>query len=168
MWKILNRVEQEISLTYLKTKQFLFRGDGGLFSFTLSKHFRVFSGKICCNEMTAPRDLMQRDDGAERSIRWPWILLRCARQAPVENPKQSRARDFTHLPPNQTLPLPRPRRLHLLHSPEALLRFFRQDLLQRDDGTERSDAMRRRRQEICPVAMDPPSMVRVFAADESV
>ncbi|KAF7832573.1 uncharacterized protein G2W53_014906 [Senna tora] len=69
-------VEQEISLTYLQTKHFLFRGGGGFFSFTLSKHFRVFSGKICCNEMTTPRDLMQRDDGAERSVRWPWILLR--------------------------------------------------------------------------------------------
>ncbi|KAF7832904.1 uncharacterized protein G2W53_015237 [Senna tora] len=168
MWKILNRVEQEISLTYLQTKHFLFRGDGGFFSFTLPKHFCIFSGKICCNETTAPRDLMQRDDDAESSVRWPWILLRCARQEPVENPKQSRARDFPHLPPNQTLSLPRQRRLLLLHSPEALMRFLRQDLLQRDDGAERYDATRRRRQEICPVAMDPPSMVRVFAVDESV
>ncbi|KAF7832715.1 uncharacterized protein G2W53_015048 [Senna tora] len=32
----------------------------------------------------------------------------------------------------------------------------------------RSATTRRRRREICPVAMDPPSMVRVFAADESV
>ncbi|KAF7826612.1 uncharacterized protein G2W53_017776 [Senna tora] len=56
----------------------------------------------------------------------------------MENPKQSRARDFPHLPPNQTLPLPRWRRLLLIHSPEALLRFLRQDLLQRDDGAERS------------------------------
>ncbi|KAF7832429.1 uncharacterized protein G2W53_014762 [Senna tora] len=80
----------------------------------------------------------------------------------------SRARDFPHLPPNKTLPLPRRRRLLLLHSPEALLRFLRQDLLQRDDHAERSDAMRGRRREICLVAMDPPSMVRVFAADESV
>ncbi|KAF7832736.1 uncharacterized protein G2W53_015069 [Senna tora] len=67
----------------------------------------------------------------------PINLLR-ARQEHVENPKQSRAKDFPHLPPNQTLPLPRQRRLLLLHSPEALLRFLRQDLLQRDDGTERS------------------------------
>ncbi|KAF7832459.1 receptor-like protein kinase THESEUS 1 [Senna tora] len=80
----------------------------------------------------------------------------------------SRARDFPHLPPNQTLPLPRRRRLLLLHSPEALLHFLRQDLLQRGDGAEKSNATRRRRREICPVAMDPPSMVRVFAADESV
>ncbi|KAF7832426.1 uncharacterized protein G2W53_014759 [Senna tora] len=87
LWKILNRVEQEISLTYLQTKHFLFRSGGGFFSFTLPKHFCVFSGKICCNETTAPRDLMQRDDGAR---------------------------------------------------------------------------------DICPVAMDPPSMVRVFAADDSV
>ncbi|KAF7832727.1 uncharacterized protein G2W53_015060 [Senna tora] len=91
-----------------------------------------------------------------------------ARQEPVENPKQSRARDFPHLPSNQTLPLPRRRRLLLLHSPEALLRFLRQDLLQRNDGAERSDATRRRRREICLVAMDPPSTVRVFVADESV
>ncbi|KAF7832962.1 uncharacterized protein G2W53_015295 [Senna tora] len=114
------------------------------------------------------QDLLQRDDDAERSVRWPWILLRCARQEPVENPKQSRARDFSDLPPNQTLPLPRQRRLFLLQTPEVLLRFPRQDLLQRDDGAERSDATRRRRREICPVAMDPPSMVRVFAANESV
>ncbi|KAF7826790.1 uncharacterized protein G2W53_017954 [Senna tora] len=40
------------------------------------------------------------------------------------------------------------------------MRFLRQDLLQRDDGDERSDATRWRRREICPVAMDPPSMVR--------
>ncbi|KAF7832775.1 putative transposase [Senna tora] len=91
-----------------------------------------------------------------------------ARQEPLENPKQSRARDFPHLPPNQTLPLPRRRRLLLLRSPKALLRFLRQDLLQRDDAAERSEAMRRRRREICPVAMDPPSMVRVFAVDERV
>ncbi|KAF7832671.1 uncharacterized protein G2W53_015004 [Senna tora] len=91
-----------------------------------------------------------------------------ARQKPVENPKQSRARDFPHLPPNQTLPLPRRRMLLLLHSPEALLRFLWQDLLQRDNGAETSDATRQRHREICPVAMDPPSMVRVFAADESV
>ncbi|KAF7832894.1 receptor-like protein kinase THESEUS 1 [Senna tora] len=80
----------------------------------------------------------------------------------------SRARDFPHLPLNQTLPLLRRRRLLLLHSPEALLRFLRQDLLQRDDGAERFDAMRRQCREICPVAMDPPSMVIVFAAEESV
>ncbi|KAF7832668.1 uncharacterized protein G2W53_015001 [Senna tora] len=91
-----------------------------------------------------------------------------ARQEPVENPKQSRARDFPHLPPNQTLLLPRRRMLLLLDSPEALLRFLRQDLLQRDDGAERSDATRRRRQEICPLAMDHPSMVKVFAANDSV
>ncbi|KAF7832882.1 uncharacterized protein G2W53_015215 [Senna tora] len=196
MWKILNRVEQEIYLTYLQTKHFLFCGGGRFFSFTLPKHFCVFSGKICCNETTASRDmsgghgssfdgqrveqeisltylqtrhflfrggggffsftlpkhfciisgnettalsdLMQRDDDAERSVRWQWILLRCARQEPVKNPKQSRARDFPHLPPNQTLPLPRRRRLLLLHSPEALLHFLRQ----RDDGAERSDATR--------------------------
>ncbi|KAF7832739.1 uncharacterized protein G2W53_015072 [Senna tora] len=66
-----------------------------------------------------------------------------ARQELVENPKQSRARDFPHLSPNQTLPLPRRRRLLLLHSPEALLRFLRQHLLQRDDGAERSNATRR-------------------------
>ncbi|KAF7832570.1 uncharacterized protein G2W53_014903 [Senna tora] len=114
------------------------------------------------------QDLLQRNDGAERSVRWPWILLRCARQEPVENPKQSRARDFPHLPPNQALRLPWRRRLLLLHPPEALLRFLRQDLLQRNNGAERSNATRRRRREICPVAMDPPSMVRVFAADESV
>ncbi|KAF7839355.1 uncharacterized protein G2W53_007837 [Senna tora] len=71
MWKILNRVEQEISLTYLQTKHYLFRGGGGFFSFTLPKHLFVFFGRICCNEMTALRDLMQRDDGAERSVRWP-------------------------------------------------------------------------------------------------
>ncbi|KAF7832684.1 receptor-like protein kinase THESEUS 1 [Senna tora] len=76
----------------------------------------------------------------------------------MENPKQSRARDFPHLPPNQTLPLPWRRRLLLLHSPEALVRFLRRDLLQRDDGAERSDATRRRCRDICPVAMDPPSM----------
>ncbi|KAF7832487.1 uncharacterized protein G2W53_014820 [Senna tora] len=80
------------------------------------------------------------------------IYTSSVRQEPVENPKQSRARDFPHLPPNQTLPLPRRRRLLLLHSPEALLCFLRQDQLQRDDA----------------VAMDPPSMVRVFATDESV
>ncbi|KAF7832781.1 uncharacterized protein G2W53_015114 [Senna tora] len=96
------------------------------------------------------------------------IYTSSARQEPVENPKQSRARDFPHLTPNQTLPLPPRRRLFLLHSPDALLRFIRQDLLQQDDGAERSDAMRRRRREICPVPMDPPSMVRVFVADESV
>ncbi|KAF7832893.1 uncharacterized protein G2W53_015226 [Senna tora] len=119
--------------------------------------------------MTAPRDLMQRDDDAERYVRWPWILLRCTRQEPVKNPKQSRARNFPHLPPNQTLPLPRRRRLLLLHSPEALLRFLRQDLLQRDDDAEKSDATRRWRREICSVAMDPPLMVvSVFAVDESV
>ncbi|KAF7832440.1 uncharacterized protein G2W53_014773 [Senna tora] len=39
------------------------------------------------------------------------------------------------------------------------MRFLRQDLLQREDGTKRSDATRRRCREICPVAMDPPSMV---------
>ncbi|KAF7832622.1 receptor-like protein kinase THESEUS 1 [Senna tora] len=89
-------------------------------------------------------------------------------QEPVENPKQSRARDFPHLPPNQTLPLPRRRRILLLHSPKAHLRFLRQDLQHRDDGAERSDATRRWRREICLVAMDPPSMVRVFAIDESV
>ncbi|KAF7832972.1 uncharacterized protein G2W53_015305 [Senna tora] len=50
-------VEQEICLTYLETKHFLFRGGGGFFSFTLPKHLCVFSGKICCNETTAPRDL---------------------------------------------------------------------------------------------------------------
>ncbi|KAF7839336.1 uncharacterized protein G2W53_007818 [Senna tora] len=83
------------------------------------------------------------------------IYTSSARQEPVENPKQSRPRDFPHLPPNQALPLPWRRRLLLLHSPEALLRFLRQDLLQRDDGAKRSDAMRRRRREICPVAMDP-------------
>ncbi|KAF7832450.1 uncharacterized protein G2W53_014783 [Senna tora] len=165
MWKILNRVEQEISLTYLQPKHFLFYGGRRFFSFTLPKHFCVFSDKIYCNETTAPRDLMKRDDGAERYVRWPWILLRCARQEPVKNPKQSRARDFPHLPPNHTLLLPRRQRLLLLHSPEALLHFLRQDLLQRDDGTERSDATRRRRREICPLAMDLPSMVRVFAVD---
>ncbi|KAF7832743.1 uncharacterized protein G2W53_015076 [Senna tora] len=51
------QVEQEISLTYLQTKHFLFRGGGGFFSFTLPKHFCVFSGKFCCNETTTPRDL---------------------------------------------------------------------------------------------------------------
>ncbi|KAF7832566.1 uncharacterized protein G2W53_014901 [Senna tora] len=66
------------------------------------------------------------------------IYTSSARQEPVENPKQSRARDLPHLPPNQTLPLPRWWRLLLLHSPEALLRFLQQDLLQRDNGTERS------------------------------
>ncbi|KAF7832955.1 receptor-like protein kinase THESEUS 1 [Senna tora] len=96
------------------------------------------------------------------------IYTSSARQEPVENPKQSRARDFPHLPPNQTLHLPRRRRLLLLHSPEALLRFLRQDVLQRDDGAERFDATRQQRREICPVAMDPPSMVTVFASDESV
>ncbi|KAF7832512.1 uncharacterized protein G2W53_014845 [Senna tora] len=105
-------------------------------------------------------------------VKWMFALQASdsgfARQEPVENPKQSRARDFPHLPPNQTLPLLRRRRLLLLHFPEALMRFLRQDLLQRDDNTERSDATRRRRREICPVAMDPPSMVRVFAADKSV
>ncbi|KAF7832700.1 uncharacterized protein G2W53_015033 [Senna tora] len=72
---LLHRVEQQISLTYLETKHFLFRGSGGFFSFTLPKHLCVFSDKICCNETTVPRDLMQRDDGAESSVRWPWILL---------------------------------------------------------------------------------------------
>ncbi|KAF7832821.1 uncharacterized protein G2W53_015154 [Senna tora] len=96
------------------------------------------------------------------------IYTSSARQEPLKNPKQSRARDFPHLPPNQTLPLPRRRRLLLLHSHEALLRFLRQDLLQRDDSAKRSDATRRQRREICPVAMDPPSMVRVLAAYESV
>ncbi|KAF7832445.1 receptor-like protein kinase THESEUS 1 [Senna tora] len=42
---------------------------------TLPKHFCVFSGKICCNKTTTLRDLMQRDDGTERSVWWPWILL---------------------------------------------------------------------------------------------
>ncbi|KAF7832638.1 uncharacterized protein G2W53_014971 [Senna tora] len=177
MWKILNRVEQEISLTYLQTKHFLFCGGGGFFSFTLPKHFSVF-GKICCNKTTTSRDLMQREicpvamdpPSMKKSIILfiHNIYTSSARPEPMENPKQSRARDFPHLPPNQTLPLPRRRRLLLLHSPEALLRFLRQDLLQRDDGAERSDATRRRRREICPVAMDPPSMVRVFAADKSV
>ncbi|KAF7832744.1 uncharacterized protein G2W53_015077 [Senna tora] len=51
------QVEQEISLTYLQTKHFLFRRGGGFFSFTLPKHFCVFSDKICCNETTAPRDM---------------------------------------------------------------------------------------------------------------
>ncbi|KAF7832529.1 uncharacterized protein G2W53_014862 [Senna tora] len=96
------------------------------------------------------------------------IYTSSARQEPVENSKQIRARDFPHLPPNQALPLLRRRRLLLLHSPEALLHFLRQDLLQRDDGAERSYATRRQHREICPVAMDPPSVVRVFAADESV
>ncbi|KAF7832737.1 uncharacterized protein G2W53_015070 [Senna tora] len=96
------------------------------------------------------------------------IYTSSARQEPVENPKQSRARDFPHLPPNQTIPLLRQRRLLLLHSPEALLRFLRQDLLQRDDGAERSYATRRRHREICSVAMDPPWMVRVLVVDESV
>ncbi|KAF7832835.1 uncharacterized protein G2W53_015168 [Senna tora] len=96
------------------------------------------------------------------------IYTSSARQEPVENPKQSRARDFPHLPQNQPLPLPRRQRLLLLHSPESLLRFLRQDLLQQDDDAERSYATRRRRRGIYPVAMDPPSMVRVFAADESV
>ncbi|KAF7832677.1 receptor-like protein kinase THESEUS 1 [Senna tora] len=96
------------------------------------------------------------------------IYTSSARQEPVENPKQSRARDFPHLPPNQTIPLPRRRRILLVHSPEALLRFLQQDLLQQDDGVERSDATRRRRREICPAAMDPPLMERVFAANESV
>ncbi|KAF7832711.1 uncharacterized protein G2W53_015044 [Senna tora] len=90
------------------------------------------------------------------------------RQEPVENPKQSRARYFPHLPPNQKLALPRQRRLLLLRSAEAVLRFLRQYLLQQEDGAERFDATRRRQREICPVAMDPPSIVRVFAADESV
>ncbi|KAF7832449.1 uncharacterized protein G2W53_014782 [Senna tora] len=36
---------------------FLFHGGGGFFSFTLPKHFCIFSDKICCNETTAPRDL---------------------------------------------------------------------------------------------------------------
>ncbi|KAF7832574.1 uncharacterized protein G2W53_014907 [Senna tora] len=78
LFLILNipQVEQEISLTYLQTKHFLFRGGGGFFYFTLPKNFCVFSGKICCSETTASRDLMQRDDDAERSVRWPWILLR--------------------------------------------------------------------------------------------
>ncbi|KAF7832780.1 uncharacterized protein G2W53_015113 [Senna tora] len=146
---------------------------GGFFSITLPKHFCVFSGKICSNETTAPRDLMQRDEGTERSKKSIILFIHniytsSARQEPVENPKQNRARDFSHLPPNQTLPLPRRWMLLLLHSPEALLRFLRQDLLQRDDDTERSDATRQWHREICPVAMDPPSMVRVFAADESV
>ncbi|KAF7832432.1 uncharacterized protein G2W53_014765 [Senna tora] len=70
------QVEQEISLTYLQTKHFLFYGGGGFFSLTFPKHFYVFTAKICCNETTAPRFLMQRDDDAERSVRWPWILLR--------------------------------------------------------------------------------------------
>ncbi|KAF7832960.1 uncharacterized protein G2W53_015293 [Senna tora] len=96
------------------------------------------------------------------------IYTSSARQEPVENPKHSRARDFPHLPPNQTIPLPQRRRLLLLHSLEALLHFLQQNLLQQDDDAERSDITRRRRREICPVAMDPPSMVRVFAADESV
>ncbi|KAF7826782.1 uncharacterized protein G2W53_017946 [Senna tora] len=96
------------------------------------------------------------------------IYTSSARQEPVENPKKNRARDFPQLPPNKTLPLLRRRRLLLLPSPEALLRFLWQDLLQRDYGAERFDATRRRRREICPMAMDPPSMVRVFAAYESV
>ncbi|KAF7832612.1 uncharacterized protein G2W53_014945 [Senna tora] len=144
------------------------------------------------------QDLLQQDNGAERSNatrrqrreicpvamdppsmvellllmlyipQYDFNLKVLARQEPVENPKQSRARDFPHLPPNQTLPLPRRWRLLLLHFPEALLRFLQQDLLQRDDDAEKSDATRRQRREICPVAMDPPSMVRVFAVDESV
>ncbi|KAF7832503.1 receptor-like protein kinase THESEUS 1 [Senna tora] len=52
-----NSVEQEISLTYLQTKHFLFRDGGGFFSYTLPKHVCVFSGKICCNETMSPRDL---------------------------------------------------------------------------------------------------------------
>ncbi|KAF7832469.1 uncharacterized protein G2W53_014802 [Senna tora] len=92
-------------------------------------------------------------------VKWMFALR-------ASNSGISRARDFPHLLSNQTLP--RWRRLLLLHSPEALLRFLRQDLLQRDDGAERSDATRRQRREISPVAMDPPLMVRVFAADESV
>ncbi|KAF7832889.1 uncharacterized protein G2W53_015222 [Senna tora] len=96
------------------------------------------------------------------------IYTSSARQEPMENPKQSRARDFPHLPPNQTIPLLRRRRLLLLHSIEELLCFLRQDQLQQDGAAERSDITRRRCREICPVAMDPPSMVRVFAADKSV
>ncbi|KAF7832818.1 uncharacterized protein G2W53_015151 [Senna tora] len=114
--------------------------------------------------------LRANDSGIKKSIIFfiHNIYTSSARQEPVQNPKQGRARDFLHLPPNQTLPHPRQRRLLLLHSPKALLRFLWQDLLQRDDGTEGSDATRRRRREICPVAMETPSMVRVFAADESV
>ncbi|KAF7832523.1 uncharacterized protein G2W53_014856 [Senna tora] len=55
--RIFTGVEQEISLTYLQIKHFLFHGGGGFFSFTLPKHFCVFSDKIYCNETTAPRDL---------------------------------------------------------------------------------------------------------------
>ncbi|KAF7832706.1 uncharacterized protein G2W53_015039 [Senna tora] len=187
MWKIVNRVEHEISLTYLQTtlplpprrRLLLLHSPEALLRFLW-------------------QDLLQQDDGAERSDatrrrrreicpvamdppsmvellllilnipQYDFNLKVLARQEPMENPKQSRARDFPHLPPNQTIPLPRRRRLLLLHSTEALLRFLQQDLLQRDDGTERYDATRRRRREICPMAIDPPSMVRVFAADRSV
>ncbi|KAF7832602.1 uncharacterized protein G2W53_014935 [Senna tora] len=106
------------------------------------------------------------------------IYTGSARQEPVENPKQSRAKDFPHLPPNQTIHLPRWRRLFSFTLPKHFYVFFgkiccnettaSRDLLQRDDSIERSDATRRRRREICPAAMDLPSMVRVFAADESV
>ncbi|KAF7832843.1 uncharacterized protein G2W53_015176 [Senna tora] len=50
-------LEQEISLTYVQTRHFIFRGGGGFFSFTLPKHFCVFSGKICCNETAALSNL---------------------------------------------------------------------------------------------------------------
>ncbi|KAF7832839.1 uncharacterized protein G2W53_015172 [Senna tora] len=66
------------------------------------------------------------------------IYTSSARQEPVQNPKHSRARDFPHLPQNQTLPLPWRWRLLLLNSPEAPLRFLRQDLLQQDADAERS------------------------------
>ncbi|KAF7832802.1 uncharacterized protein G2W53_015135 [Senna tora] len=75
------------------------------------------------------------------------IYTSSARQEPVENPKQSRARDFPHLPPNQTVPLPRRRRLLLHTLPKHFCVFSGKicciktttprDLMQRDDSTER-------------------------------
>ncbi|KAF7832856.1 receptor-like protein kinase THESEUS 1 [Senna tora] len=159
MWKILNIVEQEISLTYLQTKHFLFRGGRGFFSFTLPKHFCDFSGKICCNETTAPRDLMQRDDDAERSVGGHGSsfddqnFIADSQHSTVRFQSQSSV--ITTINSSKISPI------------YQFTRIFT-DLLQRDDDAERSDATRRWCRVICPVAMDPPSMVRVFAVDESV
>ncbi|KAF7832828.1 uncharacterized protein G2W53_015161 [Senna tora] len=131
--------KQEIFLTYLQTKHFLFRGGGGFFSFTLPKHFCVFSGKLCCNETTAPRDLSgglgSSFDAQDKSL---WKI-----------PKQSRARDFPHLPANQNTSSsaaaeassPSLSRSTSAFSPGKICcneTTAPRDLMQRDDGAKRS------------------------------
>ncbi|KAF7832580.1 receptor-like protein kinase THESEUS 1 [Senna tora] len=70
----------------------------------------------------------------------------------------SRVRDFSHLPPNQ----------NTFSSAAAEASSPSLSRSTSAFSPTRSAATRRWRREICPVAMDPPSMVRVFAVDESV